>query len=132
MKKRVIIIALIVGALSAIVLGLSALLFANRASTPDGFARKVGLRLPAYRVTRAEDNLGRTASAWTGYLFEIEFDEPLTDAFLDKVCKMKTCTREGDIYIIRDESPDDWECTIRMDRTNNTATLEYDFWDSLF
>ena len=94
MKKRKIIIVLIIAALAALMLGLCVLLFANRAGTPDGIARKAGLRLPAYRVTRAEDNLDRTASAWTNYLYEIEFEEPLTEAFLKKVGKMKTCTRE--------------------------------------
>ena len=98
----------------------------------EGIARKVGIRLPAYRVTRAEDNLGRTASAWTNYLYEIEFEEPLTDAFLKKVGKMKTYNHEGDVYIIEDESPDEWSCLVRIYPEKNTATLEYDFWDALF
>ena len=132
MKKRRIFIALTVGALAAFVLGLCVLLFANQASKPEGIAWKVGLRLPAYRVTRAEDNLDRTASAWTNYLYEIEFEQPLTDAFLKKVGKMKTCTREGDVYIIEDESHDEWSCVIRINPEKNTATLEYDFWDALF
>lgn len=132
MKKRKIIIVLIIAALAALMLGLCVLLFANRAGTPDGIARKAGLRLPAYRVTRAEDNLDRTASAWTNYLYEIEFEEPLTEAFLKKVGKMKTCTREGDAYIIEDGSPDEWSCLVRIYPEKNTATLEYDFWDALF
>ena len=132
MKKRIIIIVLIIAALAALVLGLCVLLFANRAGTPDGIARKAGLRLPAYHVTRAEDNLDRTASAWTNYLYEIDFEEPLTEAFLKKVGRMKTCTREGDVYIIEDGSPDEWSCLVRIYPEKNTATLEYDFWDALF
>ena len=132
MKKRRFIIALIAVALAALVLGLCVLLFANQASTPEGIARKVGLRLPAYRVTRAEDNLDRTASAWTNYLYEIEFKKPLTEAFLKKIGKMKTCTREGDAYIIEDERLDEWSCLVRIYPEKNTATLEYDFWDALF
>ena len=132
MKKRRIILALIVAALAALVLGLCVLLFANQVSTPEGIARKAGIRLPAYRVTKAEDNLDRTASAWTNYLYEIEFEEPLTDAFLKKIGKMKNCNHEGDVYIIEDESPDEWSCLVRIYPEKNTATLEYDFRDALF
>ena len=104
----------------------------NRATTPDEIARKVGLRLPAYEITSSEDNMDRTASAWSYYCFEIEFNEPLSESFLKKVAKKKTYFRDGDLLMISDESSDNWSCWIRFFPTENRAVLEYTFWDFLF
>ena len=72
----------IVGVLAVLILGLYLFLFANHATTPDTIARKVGLRLPAYEIVKAEDNMDRTASAWSYYSYEIKFKEPLSEAYL--------------------------------------------------
>ena len=132
MKKRTILIFVIVGFLLALLLGLYLLLFSNQASTPDAIAKKVGLKLPAYQITNADDNMDRTASSWSDYYYEIEFEEPLSENFLRKVEKLKNCTREGNIYKIEKESPDEWAGYIKLYPEENRAILEYTFRDALF
>ena len=132
MKKRTILIFVIVGFLLALLLGLYLLLFSNQAPTPDAIAKKVGLKLPAYQITNADDNMDRTASSWSDYYYEIEFDEPLSENFLRKVEKLKNCTREGNTYKIEKESPDEWAGYIKLYPEENRANLEYTFRDALF
>ena len=132
MKKRTIILFVIVGFLLALLLGLFLLLFSNQASSPDAIAKKVGLKLPAYQITNADDNMDRTASSWSDYYYEIVFDEPLTENFLRKVEKLENCTREGNTYKIEKESPDEWAGYITLYPEENRATLEYTFRDALF
>lgn len=132
MKKPINIILVILGFILVLLLGLYFLLFGNQASTPEQIARKVGLRLPAYKITKADDNLDRTASAWTDYYYEIQFEEPLSERFLQKLEKLKNCTRDGDTYKIEKESPDEWAGYIKLYPEENRATLEYTFRDALF
>ena len=132
MKKPINIILVILGFILVLLLGLYFLLFGNQASTPEHIARKVGLRLPAYKITKADDNLDRTASAWTDYYYEIQFEEPLSERFLQKLEKLKNCTRDGDTYKIEEESPDEWAGYIKLYPEENRATLEYTFRDALF
>ncbi|MBO4917321.1 MAG: hypothetical protein J5374_05530 [Bacteroidales bacterium] len=131
MKKLIIIILVILGSIITLILVLY-LLLGNQATTPDQIARKVGLRLPAYRIIMADDNMDRTASAWTDYYYEIQFEEPLSERFLQKVEKLKNCTREGEAYKIEKESPDEWAGFILLFPEENRATLEYTFRDALF
>ena len=133
MKKRVIIILIaIIGTFLVFNLGLYSLLFSNQATTPDSIARKVGLKLPAYQITKADDNMDRTASSWSDYYYEIEFEKPLSEKFLQKVEKLKNCSREGNTYTIKKESPDEWAGYIKLYPEENRATLEYTFRDALF
>ena len=132
MKKRTIVLLIILGAIIALILGLYLLLFGNQASTPDQIARKVGLRLPAYQITKADDNMDRTASAWSVYYYEIEFEEPLSERFLQKVKKLKNCSLNGDTYKIEKEVSDEWACYIKFYPEEGRATLEYTFKDALF
>lgn len=132
MKKPIKIILIILGSIIALILGLYFLLFGNQATTPDQIARKVGLRLPSYQITRADDNMDRTASAWSDYYYEIEFEKPLSEKYLRKVEKLKNCTRDGDIYKIEKESPDEWAGYIKLYPEENRATLEYTFREALF
>ena len=80
----------------------------------------------------ADDNLDRTASAWTDYYYEIQFEKPLSERFLQKLEKHKNCTRDGDTYKIEKESPDEWAGSIKLYPEKNRATLEYTFRDALF
>ena len=132
MKKPIRIILVILGSIIALLLSIYFLIFGNQASTPDQIARKVGLRLPAYQITKADDNMDRTASSWSDYFYEIEFDKPLPEKFLQKVEKLKNCTREGNTYKIEKESPDEWAGYIKLYPEENRATLEYTFRDALF
>ena len=133
MKKRVIIILIaIIGTFLVFNLGLYSLLFSNQATTPDSIARKVGLKLPADQITKADDNIDRTASSWSDYYFEIEFEMPLSEKYLQKVEKLKNCSREGNTYTIKKESPDEWAGYIKLYPEENRATLEYTFRDALF
>ena len=133
MKKRVIIILIaIIGTFLVFNLGLYSLLFSNQATTPDSIARKVGLKLPAYQITKADDNIDRTASSWSDYYFEIEFEMPLSEKYLQKIEKLKNCSREGNTYTIKKESPDEWAGYIKLYPEENRATLEYTFRDALF
>jgi hypothetical protein len=133
MKERVIIILIaIIGTFLVFNLGLYSLLFSNQATTPDSIARKVGLKLPAYQITKADDNIDRTASSWSDYYFEIEFEMPLSEKYLQKVEKLKNCSREGNTYTIKKESPDEWAGYIKLYPEENRATLEYTFRDALF
>lgn len=132
MKKPIKIILIILGSIIALILGLYFLLFGNQATTPDQIARKVGLRLPSYQITRADDNMDRTACAWSDYYYEIEFEKPLSEKYLRKVEKLKNCTRDGDIYKIEKESPDEWAGYIKLYPEENRATLEYTFREALF
>jgi len=132
MKKPIKIILIILGLLLALLLGLYFFLFGNQATTPDQIARKVGLRLPAYQIIKVEDNMDRTASAWSDYYYEIEFEKPLCEKFLQKVEKLKNCTREGDAFRIEKESSDEWAGCIKLYPEENKATLEYTFRDALF
>ena len=132
MKKPIRIIFIILAFIVALILGLFFLLFGNQATTPDQIARKMGLRLPTYQITKAEDNMDRTASSWSDYYYEIEFDEPLSEKFLQKVEKLKNCCREGNTYTIEKESPDEWAGYIKIYPEENRATLEYTFRDALF
>ena len=131
-KHLLIIISAFVGALIALTIVFNLFLFGNQASTPDKIARKAGIKLPAYEIIRAENNMDRTASAWSYYSYEIKFKEPLSDAFLRKIENKKNCSREGDSYIVSDESPDSWSSMIHIYPSENSATLEYEFWDALF
>ena len=108
------------------------LVFSNRATTPDEISRKAGLRLPAYEITGSDDNMDRTASAWSYYCYEVEFNEPLSKSFLRRVARKKTCVRDGDLLMIEDGSLGSWSCWIRFYPTENRAVLEYTFWDFLF
>ena len=108
------------------------LVFSNRATTPDEIARKAGLRLPACRITASDDNMGRTASAWSYYCYEVEFDEPLSESFLKKVARKKTFLRDGDLYMLEYGGADSWTCCVRIFPSENRAVLEYTFWDFLF
>ena len=132
MKKPIGIILIILGLILASLLGLYFLILGNQASTPDKIARKVGLRLPAYQITVADDNMDRTASSWSDYYFEIEFEDPLSEDYLQKVEKLKNCSREGNTYTIKKESPDEWAGYIKLYPEENRATLEYTFRDALF
>ena len=132
MKKRHIVLLVILSIIIALLLGLYFMLFGNQATTPDQIARKVGLELPAYHITKADDNMDRTASAWSDYYYEIEFQEPLSEKYLQKVEKLKNCTCEGNTYKIEKESPDEWAGYIRLYPEENKATLEYTFRDALF
>lgn len=122
----------IVGVLAVLILGLYLFLFANHATTPDTIARKVGLRLPAYEIVKAEDNMDRTVSAWSYYSYEIKFKEPLSEAYLHKVEKLQNCIHDADTYIVSKESPDNWSGKVSIDSAEDKALLEYEFWDSLF
>ncbi len=132
MKKPIKIILIILGSIIALILGLYFLLFGNQATTPDQIVRKVGLRLPSYQITRADDNMDRAASSWSDYYFEIEFEEPLSEDYLQRVEKLKNCTREGDAFRIEKESSDEWAGYIKLYPEENRATLEYTFRDALF
>ena len=132
MMKRVIIPATILGIVVVLILGLFLLLFGNQATTPDQIARKVGIRLPAYQIIMADDNMDRTASSWSDYYYEIQFEEPLSEDYLQRVEKLKNCTREGDAFRIEKESSDEWAGYIKLYPEENRATLEYTFRDALF
>ena len=132
MKKNISIILINLGLILASLLGLYFLILGNQASTPDKIARKVGLRLPAYQITKSDDNMDRTASSWSDYYYEIEFKEPLSEDYLQRVVKLKNCTREGDAFRIEKESSDEWAGYIKLYPEENRATLEYTFRDALF
>lgn len=132
MKKSFKIIFIILGLIVALLLGIYFLIFGNQATTPDAIAKKMGLKLPAYQITKADDNMDRTASAWSDYYFEIEFEKPLPEMFLQKVEKLKNCSREGNTYRIEKESPDEWAGCIILYLEENRATIEYTFRDALF
>ena len=132
MKKPIKIILCILGFILVLLLGLYFLLFGNQASTPDQIARKVGLRLPAYKITKADDNMDRAASSWSDYYYELEFNEHLSEKYLQKVEKLKNFSREGNTYTIKKESPDEWAGYIKLYPEENRATLEYTFRDALF
>ena len=57
MKKRPPVLLVILGLIIAFIVGLFFLLFGNQATTPDAISKKVGLKLPAYQITKAEDNM---------------------------------------------------------------------------
>ena len=132
MKKPIKDILIILGVILALILGLNFLLFGSRATNPDQIARKVGIKLPAYQITKADDNMDRTASSWSDYYYEIEFEKPLSEKYLQKVEQLKNCIREGNSYIIEKESPDEWAGYIRLYPEENRAILEYTFRDGLF
>lgn len=132
MKKPIRIILVILGSIIALILGLYLFLFGNQATTPDQIARKVGLRLPAYKITKADDNMDRTSSSWSDYYYELEFEKPLSEKFLQKVEKLKNCRHEGDIYTIEKEAADEWAGYIKLYPEENRATLEYTFRDGVF
>ena len=107
MKKPIKDILIILGVILALILGLNFLLFGNRATNPDQIARKVGIKLPAYQITKADDNMDRTASSWSDYYYEIEFQEPLSEDYLQKIERLKNCTHDGNTYQIEKEVPDE-------------------------
>ena len=136
MKKAFKLLAIVLSILTAflaILCGVIYILaFSNRATTPEEIARKAGLRLPAYRITVSDDNMDRSASAWSYYYYEIEFEVPLSEAFLNKVTRKKTCVSDGNLLMIEDGAPDSWSCRILFFPVEKKAVLEYTFWDSLF
>ena len=123
---------IILAAIMALILGLYYLLVGNQSTTPDQIARKVGVRLPAYQITNADDNMDRTASAWSYYYYVIQFEKLLSEEYLQKVEKLMNSTRNGDVYKIEKESPDRWAGCIMLYPVENKATLEYTFFDVLF
>ena len=132
LKWILIVLASCVGLLVTLVVVFYFLLAANSARTPDAIARKAGLHLPAYRITRSDDNMERTTSPWSHYSFEIEFEKPLSDSYLEKVAKNNNCECEGRLYRIEDKNPDEWYCLIILYPDESRATLEYSFWDYFF
>ena len=136
MKKGIKVLIVVLSACAAVTAALVGavylLVFSNRATTPDDISRKAGLRLPAYEITGSDDNMDRTASAWSYYYYEVEFCEPLSVSFLKRVAGKKTCVREEDYVMIEDGSADSWSCWIRFYPGENRAVLEYTFWDFLF
>ncbi len=132
MKKQTISIFVIIGSFLALLIGLYLLLYGNRVSTPDTIAKKLGLKLPAYQITKADDNMDRTASVWSDYYYEIQFEKPLSEKYLQKVEKLKNGTHQGDAFIIEKESPDEWAGYIKLYPEENRATIEYTFRDALF
>jgi hypothetical protein len=132
-KVILIINAAIVGLFITLFVVLLFLITANNATTPDEIARKAGMRLPDYRITRSEDNTARTSSScWTWYYYEVEFEKPLSESFLKKVGRMKTVTREGTTYRVKDENPDEWYCLVCLYPEENRAMLKYLFYDYTF
>ena len=123
---------IILAAIMALILGLYYLLVGNQSTTPDQIARKVGVRLPAYQITNADDNMDRTASAWSYYYYVIQFEKLLSEEYLQKVEKLMNSTRNGDVYKIEKESPGRWAGCIMLYPVENKATLEYTFFDVLF
>ena len=123
---------IILAAIMALILGLYYLLVGNQSTTPDQIARKVGVRLPAYQITNADDNMDRTASAWSYYYYVIQFEKLLSEEYLQKVEKLMNSTRNGDVYKIEKESPARWAGCIMLYPVENKATLEYTFFDVLF
>lgn len=132
MKKPIKVILIILGLLLASFLGLYFLLFGNQATTPDAIAKKIGLYLPDYQISKARDNMDRTASTWSGYYYEIVFEEPLSEKFLQRVKKLKNCINEGDAYKIEKESPDEWMGYIIIYPEENRSTMEYTFRGAFF
>ncbi len=132
MKKQLTYWLVILSVIIALILGLYFFIFGNQATTPDQIARKVGLRLPAYQITNTDDNMDRTVSAWSYYYYEIQFKEPLSEDYLQKVEKLKNCTRDGDTYKLEKESTDEWAGRTMLYPVENRATLEYTFRDVLF
>ena len=136
MKKAFKLLATVISVLTAFLALLCGVIyifaFSNRATTPEEIARKAGLRLPAYRITVSDDNMDRSASAWSYYYYEIEFEAPLSESFLKKVERKKTFLRDGDLYMLEDEVADSWTCCVRIFPSENRAVLEYTFWDFMF
>lgn len=136
MKKAFKLLAIVLSILTAFLAILCGVIyifaFSNRATTPEEIARKAGLRLPAYRITVSDDNMDRSASAWSYYYYEIEFEAPLSESFLKKVARKKTCVSDGNLLMIEDGISDSWSCRILFFPVEKKAVLEYTFWDSLF
>lgn len=131
-KKRFSLLWVVPVLAATMILGFYLLLSTNQATTPDQIARKVGLKLPTYQITIADDNLDRTASVWTDYYFEISFDKPLSEHFLHKIETNKNCVHEEKAYKIEKEVPDEWAGRILIYPEGNRATIEYTFRDALF
>lgn len=131
-KKRFSLLWVVPVLAATMILGFYLLLSTNQATTPDQIAGKVGLKLPTYQITIAEDNLDRTASVWTDYYFEISFDKPLPEHFLHRIEKNKNCVYEEKAYKIEKEVPDEWAGRILIYPEGNRATIEYTFRDALF
>ena len=127
MKKIIIALIAILATIATLLTGAYFFFLGNQASNPDQIAKKLGLKLPAYQIAKSDDNLDRTASVWTDYYFEIEFEEPLADRFLRKVTKHKHCIKKGNSYRIEKENPDEWAGFIEIYPETNSATLEYTF-----
>ena len=133
LKWFLIILTSCVGLLIALVVGIFILMASNNARTPDEIARKAGVKLPAYRITRSEDNTSRTTSSnWTWYYYEIEFEKPLPESYLRKVERKKTFIRDGAVYTVKNENPDEWYCQVYIYPDENKAILKYAFWDYFF
>ena len=133
LKWFLIILTSCVGLLIALVVGIFILMASNSARTPDEIARKAGMKLPAYRITRSEDNTDRTSSSnWSWYYYEIEFEKPLSESYMKKVEKKKTFIREGPAYMVKDENTDEWYCLVCLYPDENKAILKYVFWDYFF
>lgn len=132
MKRESVCLTVIIGTIVSLILGLYLFILGNQATTPDAIAQKMGIKLPPYRISKADDNMDRTASSWSDYYFEIVFEEPLSEEFLQKVEKLNSCTHDGNTYKIEKESYDEWTGCVLLYPTENRATLEYTFRDALF
>ena len=69
MKKIIIVFIAILATIAALLVGGYYRFLGNQASDPDQIARKLGLKLPAYQITKAEDNLDRIAIRLDRLLF---------------------------------------------------------------
>ncbi len=133
LKWFLIVLTSCVGLLVALMVGIYFLMASNSARTPDEIARKAGMKLPAYHITRSEDNTDRTTSSnWSWYYYEIEFEKALPESYLRKVERKKTFIRDGTVYTVKDENPDEWYCLVCLDPDENKAILKYVFWDYFF
>lgn len=79
-------------------------------SSPENVVRRVGFKLPEYEIVEYDDNLDRSASAWSSKSWELRLKEPLTEKHLKKLnnllkkkswvydeeTKIYKCRREGE------------------------------------
>lgn len=108
------------------------------AENPKKIASEAGFSLPSYDVVSQEDNMDRSASAWSSYQWELKLKEPLSNdqiEELDKLVKKDELWKydqEAKAYIYNREDLDSDSPSIHIVvHKNGEVYMSYDWYDML-
>ena len=104
------------------------------ATSPDRIASRAGFSLPDYDVISQDDNMNRTASAWSWYDWSVKTKKPLTD---DEIAELKALVAKDDHWTYNakkneysyEKSDKEVMAMIVVSANDGTIRLNYSWYD---